>query len=225
MVAWSGAGAADASPFPGCGTKGEPLGEGVLCSVTMFGMGMSEILVILLVAALFLGPEKLPDAATKISKGIRDLRRQTRDLQDTIENDTELGGAIRDLKSALRGDELRRPPAKRPAVKASVAAAAAAVETAEAAALPAAVVEPPSPAAAPEPELASAAPPVTASEAAPASEATAAVVAAPVVPTLTLAPTAGESELDPPPEDEVAELARLVRPVSGAVKRDDHGPS
>jgi sec-independent protein translocase protein TatB len=75
----------------------------------MFGMGMSEILVILLVAALFLGPEKLPDAASKISKGIRDLRKQTKDLTDTIENDTEIGGAIRELKSALRGDELRRP--------------------------------------------------------------------------------------------------------------------
>ncbi|HVV88477.1 MAG TPA: twin-arginine translocase TatA/TatE family subunit, partial [Kofleriaceae bacterium] len=92
----------------------------------MFGMGMSEILVILLVAALFLGPEKLPDAATKISKGIRDLRKQTKDLQDTIENDTELGGAIRDLKSALRGDEIRRPPVRKPPAKAAAAKAAAA---------------------------------------------------------------------------------------------------
>ncbi|HTJ40638.1 MAG TPA: Sec-independent protein translocase protein TatB [Kofleriaceae bacterium] len=73
----------------------------------MFGMGGSEILVILIVALIFLGPEKLPDAATKISKGIRELRRQTREVQQTIENDTEIGGAIRDLKSALRGDEIR----------------------------------------------------------------------------------------------------------------------
>ena len=69
----------------------------------MFGMGMNEILVILVVAMLFLGPEKLPDAAKTISKGIRDLRKQTREFQDTIENDTEIGGAIRDIKSALRG--------------------------------------------------------------------------------------------------------------------------
>ena len=73
---------------------------------TMFGIGGSEILVILIVALIFLGPEKLPDAATKISKGIRELRKQTRDIQNTIENDTEIGGAIRDLKSALRGDEI-----------------------------------------------------------------------------------------------------------------------
>jgi sec-independent protein translocase protein TatB len=78
----------------------------------MFGMGATEILVILVVALLFLGPDKLPEAAKQISKGIRDLRKQTRELSTTIENDTELGGAIKDLKSALRGDEPRRPPVR-----------------------------------------------------------------------------------------------------------------
>ena len=85
----------------------------------MFGMGGTEILVILVVALLFLGPEKLPDAASKISKGIRELRKQTKELTQTVENDTEIGGAIRELKSALRGDEPRgriqpRPPKPAP---------------------------------------------------------------------------------------------------------------
>ena len=75
----------------------------------MFGMGGSEILVILIVALIFLGPDKLPDAAKQISKGLRDLRKHTRQIQESIENDTQVGGAIRDLKSALRGDELRAP--------------------------------------------------------------------------------------------------------------------
>jgi sec-independent protein translocase protein TatB len=79
----------------------------------MFGMGGSEILVILIVALLFLGPDKLPEAAKTISKGIRDLKKQTRVLQNQIENDEHIGGAIRDLKSALRGDELPvRPPVR-----------------------------------------------------------------------------------------------------------------
>ncbi len=80
---------------------------------SMFGMGMTEILVILVVAMIFLGPEKLPEAAAKISKGIREIRKQSRELQSTIETDTEIGGAIRELKSALRGDELRRPPVRK----------------------------------------------------------------------------------------------------------------
>jgi sec-independent protein translocase protein TatB len=80
----------------------------------VFGIGGSEILVILIIALLFLGPDKLPDAAKQISKGIRDLKKQSRALQQTIENDEHIGGAIRDLKSALRGEEIPvRPPVRK----------------------------------------------------------------------------------------------------------------
>lgn len=83
---------------------------------SMFGMGGSEILVILIVALLFLGPDKLPEAAKSISKGIRDIKKQSRVLQRTIEDDEHIGGAIRDLKSALRGeDEPVRPRPPKPA--------------------------------------------------------------------------------------------------------------
>jgi len=73
----------------------------------MFGLGMSELLVIFVVALLFLGPEKLPDAAKKLSQGIREFREHGRELQRTLDEDTELGSVVRDLKSALRGDEIR----------------------------------------------------------------------------------------------------------------------
>jgi sec-independent protein translocase protein TatB len=79
----------------------------------MFGIGGSEIIVILVVALLFLGPDKLPDAAKTISKGIRDLKKQSRALQQQIESDEKIGGAIRDLKSALRGEDMPvRPPVR-----------------------------------------------------------------------------------------------------------------
>ena len=84
----------------------------MVCCDRMFGMGGSGIIVILIVALLFLGPDKLPGAAKTISKGIRDIKKQSRLLQNQIESDEQIGGAIRDLKSALRGDEIpvRRPP-------------------------------------------------------------------------------------------------------------------
>ena len=82
----------------------------------MFGIGGSEILVILVIALLFLGPDKLPEAAKTISKHVRELKKQGRILTQTIENDEHIGVAIRDIKSALRGDEIvpRPPPKKLP---------------------------------------------------------------------------------------------------------------
>jgi len=82
----------------------------------MFGLGMGEIIVILIVALLVLGPDKLPEAAKTIGRTIRDLRKHTDSLRDTIENDEQLGGTVRELRSALRGDPLApikpyvRPP-------------------------------------------------------------------------------------------------------------------
>ncbi len=72
---------------------------------------------ILVIAMLFLGPDKLPDAAKQISKVVRDLKKQSRVLQQTVENDEHIGGAIRDLKSALRGDEIQPRPIRKPVNK------------------------------------------------------------------------------------------------------------
>jgi Tat protein translocase TatB subunit len=79
----------------------------------MFGLGMGEIMVILVVALLVLGPKQLPDAAKKIGQAIRELRKHTQNLQETIEQDEHIGGTVRELKSALRGDE---PIVQRPRV-------------------------------------------------------------------------------------------------------------
>ena len=168
----------------------------------MFGMGGSEILVILIVALLFLGPDKLPDAAKTISKGIRDLKKQTRVLQETIENDENIGGAIRDLKSALRGDEIPpRPIVRKPAEPAKLPEGA--VETkpentiAPSEAKPAEAI-----AGAPEP----------AAEA-PAPE--------PVKPAITLPATAGEADPVAIAEDDSPEnLAALIKPAAGTVAKN-----
>ena len=198
-------------------------------------MGGSEILLILILALIFLGPEKLPDAAKQISKGIRDLKKQSRVLQETIENDEHIGGAIRDLKSALRGDELpvrakpRKPGVKKPAAalpEGAVPAAAAAAVAGEgkpADAQAEAAETQPAAANAGDGEAAGHA---AEAPSAPAEGATADVEAkAAAKPAVTLPPTAGEADPDVRDHVEPDELAALIKPASGTVARSEPEPA
>jgi len=50
----------------------------------MFGIGMQELLIILVVALIFIGPSKLPEVARSIAKGLREVRKASDDLRSTI---------------------------------------------------------------------------------------------------------------------------------------------
>lgn len=50
----------------------------------MFGIGFPELLMILVVALLVIGPKKLPELAKSLGKGLAEFRRATDDLKDTI---------------------------------------------------------------------------------------------------------------------------------------------
>jgi len=53
----------------------------------MFGMGTWEIALVLVIALLVLGPDKLPGVARSIGKGLREMRRATNDLRVHMELD------------------------------------------------------------------------------------------------------------------------------------------
>jgi Tat protein translocase TatB subunit len=50
----------------------------------MFGIGMPELLVILGLALLLIGPKKLPQLAKSLGKTMMELRKATDDLKETI---------------------------------------------------------------------------------------------------------------------------------------------
>jgi Tat protein translocase TatB subunit len=55
----------------------------------MFGIGMPELLVILGLALIILGPKKLPEIARGLGKAMREFRRATNDLREQFEEETK----------------------------------------------------------------------------------------------------------------------------------------
>lgn len=75
----------------------------------MFNVGSAELLVVLLVALIVLGPNKLPDAARKVGKAAGELRRLSsgfqRELHDAM---NDLSEPVRSVEETIRGTA---PPA------------------------------------------------------------------------------------------------------------------
>ncbi|MEZ4483228.1 MAG: twin-arginine translocase TatA/TatE family subunit [Syntrophotaleaceae bacterium] len=57
----------------------------------MFNLGMPELLMILAVALLVLGPRRLPELARALGKGLAEFKRATRDLHETLDQSGEPG--------------------------------------------------------------------------------------------------------------------------------------
>ncbi len=53
----------------------------------MFNIGPGELIVILIVALVLLGPDKLPEMARTVGKGMRELRKATEDIKDQVETE------------------------------------------------------------------------------------------------------------------------------------------
>ena len=76
----------------------------------MFGIGPMELLLILVVALLVLGPKRMPELARTMGKGLAEFRRASNDLRQTLALD-ELQNELRD---GLAGAGTIHKPVKRP---------------------------------------------------------------------------------------------------------------
>ena len=56
----------------------------------MFGMGLSEIFFIIVIAILFLGPDKLPDAMVQIAKFFKSIKRTVNDAKSSFEEELKI---------------------------------------------------------------------------------------------------------------------------------------
>jgi Tat protein translocase TatB subunit len=62
----------------------------------MFGIGFPELILIMVIALIVIGPNKLPDLARALGKGMAEFRKATQDIKDSL----DLDGDLQELKEA-----------------------------------------------------------------------------------------------------------------------------
>lgn len=63
----------------------------------MFGIGMPEMLLILAIALIVIGPKKLPDLAKSLGRAFAEFKQATSELKESFEIDSEL----KDIKTTF----------------------------------------------------------------------------------------------------------------------------
>ncbi len=66
---------------------------GSLRAETMLNIGTPELLVILVIALLVVGPQRLPQLARQIGRGLREFRKMQDDVKDMVKLDLDDSGA------------------------------------------------------------------------------------------------------------------------------------
>ena len=65
----------------------------------MFGIGMPELLLILAIALIVVGPKKLPELARALGRGIAEFKKATNELKESLGTNTDFS----DLKKSFDG--------------------------------------------------------------------------------------------------------------------------
>lgn len=70
----------------------------------MFGIGLPEMIVILAVALIVVGPDKLPDLARSVAKGVLELKKTLNQVKDSLADEDDLIGSVKKDLHEATGD-------------------------------------------------------------------------------------------------------------------------
>jgi len=83
----------------------------------MFGIGLPEMILILALALIVVGPDKLPDLARSLAKGLMELKKTAEGLKESFSEEGNLLDEIKpdleDAAKSLKQNLLDTPPYKR----------------------------------------------------------------------------------------------------------------
>ena len=74
--------------------------------MSFFGMGPLEIFFVLLIAFIFLGPERMVDTARWMGKAVREVRRMAAELPSLTEEDFRLNPITRNTKEKVNANKV-----------------------------------------------------------------------------------------------------------------------
>ncbi|NLA75526.1 MAG: hypothetical protein GX846_08690 [Deltaproteobacteria bacterium] len=68
----------------------------------MFGIGLPELILIMIIALIVIGPSKLPDLAKALGKGLAEFKKASQEIKDSLNLDEEIRAIKKETAETIK---------------------------------------------------------------------------------------------------------------------------